>query len=256
MGQLRGEVLPVDAVTPELRAALFSLFARHYQSVSESQFAADLAQKDFVIVLRDKAGGEARGFSTQQLLHLTHRGEPLRVLFSGDTIIDRQFWGEQELVRAWCRFAGSVLGAGTGRLFWFLISKGYRTYLYLPLFFRAFSPRPEGGEDEFGRSLRGRLGREKFGADYDPARGVAAFAQSRGHLAPGVAEVPAARTADPHVAFFLQANPGWARGDELVCLAEIAPANMRGLARRALLEGIESHVSHPSHGSRLPASPC
>lgn len=255
MGQLRGEVLPIESVTPELQAALFALFARHYQNVSASQFANDLAEKDFLILLRDKASGEPRGFSTQQLLPLNHRGEPVRVLFSGDTIIDRQYWGEQELVRAWCRFAGSVLGGESGRLFWFLISKGYRTYLYLPLFFRAFMPRPDGEADEFERTLRERLGREKFGADYDAARGVAAFAKSRGHLAPGVAEVPPARAADPHVAFFLHANPGWARGDELACLAEIAPANMRGLARRALLEGLESHASHQSHGSHLPAPP-
>jgi hypothetical protein len=39
------------------------------------------------------------------------------------------------------------------------------------------------------------------------------------------------------VRFFLEKNPGYARGDELVCVAEISPGNMRGLARRMLLDG-------------------
>ena len=37
--------------------------------------------------------------------------------------------------------------------------------------------------------------------------------------------------------FFLEKNPGYARGNELVCVAELAPENMKGLAQRLLLEG-------------------
>jgi hypothetical protein len=39
------------------------------------------------------------------------------------------------------------------------------------------------------------------------------------------------------VRFFLTRNPGYREGDELVCLAELAAANMRSLAARGLREG-------------------
>ena len=242
MRRLTSETIPTAALSAEMLRVLFAIFEQHYRRVSFPQFLADLREKDAVILLRDAATQAPRGFSTQQVLRLTHRGEPLRVLFSGDTIIDRAHWGEQELVRAWCRFAGRVRGQEASRLFWFLISKGHRTYLYLPLFFRAFIPKRDAtGTPELTR-LRDALACEKFGGAYDPASGVARFLSSRGRLAHPLAEVPPGRADDPDVQFFLAANPGYARGDELVCLAEISPQNMRGLAARMLAEGEAEHA--------------
>ncbi len=45
-------------------------------------------------------------------------------------------------------------------------------------------------------------------------------------LREGLDEVPEGRLADPHVAYFLERNPGWVRGDELICLTEIAEGNL------------------------------
>ena len=90
----------------------------------------------------DARDGTVRGFSTQRVLAATVEGTRVRAIFSGDTVIDRAYWGEQELVRGWSRFAGAVRAeAPETPLFWFLISKGYRTYLYLPLFFARYFPR-------------------------------------------------------------------------------------------------------------------
>src|SRR5207237_897017 len=107
-------------------------------------------------------------------------------------------------------------------------------YLYLPLFFRSFLPRRDGADDSGLRHLRSQLAEEKFGAAWDPHAGLLRFGESRGHLAPELAEVPASRAEDPDVRFFLAANPGYARGDELVCLAHSRDSqkNMRGLAAR------------------------
>ena len=48
------------------------------------------------------------------------------------------------------------------------------------------------------------------------------------------------RARNPHVAYFLEQNPNYAQGTELACIAEIAPENMRGLARRELLAGMRA----------------
>jgi hypothetical protein len=45
-------------------------------------------------------------------------------------------------------------------------------------------------------------------------------------LRSGLAELKPARLRDPHVAFFVRANPGHARGDELACLSEIEYHNL------------------------------
>jgi hypothetical protein len=246
-GRLRTEIVPVAALPEPEARGLFALFARHYEHVDWPRFRADLAEKDCVILLREAATGQVRGFSTQQVLDLAVAGERLRALFSGDTIIDPAFWGDQELVRGWCRFAGGVRAAAPGtRLFWLLISKGYRTYLYLPLFFKAYYPAPDRRTPAFEQDLMDVLARRKFGHHYDRDAGLLVFPDRRGNLTPALAAIPEARRADPRVRFFLARNPTYALGTELVCLAEIAPANMRSIAARALAEAEEAAAAAPS----------
>jgi hypothetical protein len=220
---------------------MFGVYARLYTRVSEHDFLRDLDEKPWVLLLREGPGGPIRGFTTILLLDTRVHGESLRVVFSGDTGIDPAFWGGQALVKAWARFMGVLLAQDRGRrMFWFLISKGYRTYLYLPLFFHEFYPRVDTPTPPFERDVIATLGALKYPGDFNPATGVVEFAESHGHLQPVLADTPTHRREHPHVRFFLERNPGFARGNELVCVAEISPDNMRGPARRMLLEGAET----------------
>lgn len=244
-GRLTTEIVPLASLAAHEARGLFALFARHYEHVEWSRFEADLREKDCVIVLREGTTGVVRGFSTQQVLPFSIDGEPMQALFSGDTIIDPEFWGDQELVRGWCRFAGGVRASAPGRrLFWFLISKGYRTYLYLPLFFRRYVPAPHWAPSPFERAVMDTLARLKFAPYYRRESGLLEFPDRRGNLAPALAAVPESRRADPRVRFFLERNPTYALGTELVCLAEISPENMRSIAGRAL-EDAERLASSP-----------
>jgi hypothetical protein len=236
--RLTGDVVPVADLGGRDVAAMFAVYARLYEHVSERDFRRDLDEKHWVLLLRSGPGGAIRGFTTILALDTRVGGESLRVVFSGDTGIDPAYWGGQALVKAWARFMGVLLARDPARrLYWFLISKGYRTYLYLPLFFHEFFPRRDTATPPFERDLIAHLGALKYPRDFDPARGVVAFPESHGHLRPALAETPDHRRSHPHVRFFLEKNPGYARGDELVCVAEISPGNMRGLARRMLLGG-------------------
>src|SRR5262249_54449934 len=82
------------------------------------------------------------------------------------------------------------------------------------------------------------LAQRRFAGAYDAERGVVSFPQSRGHLKPLWAEIEPEEMARPDVAFFLHSNPGYTRGDELVCLTELTSANLRPLARRVFDQGL------------------
>jgi hypothetical protein len=86
------------------------------------------------------------------------------------------------------------------------------------------------------------LARERFGEDYDAGRGVISFDAPHGHLKTSWAEIPEKDRSRPEVVFFLERNPGYVHGDELVCLTELAPDNLRPLANRLFCEGMKNGI--------------
>jgi hypothetical protein len=234
MNSLNSCVRQVASLDAAEAGAMHALMAEHYEAVPRSRFDEDLSRKDEVILLRDESE-VLRGFTT---LAWNPGGVDAEgdVLFSGDTIIDRTCWGTQELVRAFCRRAGEWRRASGRRLFWFLISKGHRTYLYLPVFARRFHPHPQREEPELA-ALADRVAGRLFGGCWVAEEGVVRFPESRGHLSEELAADALARAGNPWVAFFLMKNPGYAEGEELVCLTEMCEANLRRVALAAFREG-------------------
>jgi hypothetical protein len=159
--------------------------------------------------------------------------EPITAFFSGDTIV-----ASTVVPRRSCRGsgAGTSFPAGANArtaVFWFLIAAGYKTYRFLPVFFREFYPTWRAPTPAFHAHAFRVLGRAKFGDDYDAADGVVRFREPM-PLRSGVADVSFPRLRDPHVAFFVRANPGHSRGDELACLCEISAANLTPAGQRML----------------------
>lgn len=231
---MHSQIVPVELVSSTDARSMYEVFARHYDCVSLDQFLLDLSEKDCVLVLRNVEGAIS-GFSTQKVFRVSVDRKPVRAIFSGDTIVDRAYWGEQELGRCWCRYVSSIYrGEPDVPFYWFLISKGYRTYLYLPLFFEWFYPNYEAPTPRFEQQLLDTLGVAKFPGYYRPESGLIEFPKSQGQLKPELAEIPARRLNDPHVQFFLQRNPAYASGKELACIAEISPLNMKLFAGRIL----------------------
>ena len=244
MPELAHEVAAAASLDEAARRELHALFIRHYENVPWELFAADFAEKDFVILLRRGPGGPVAGFSTQKVLRAEAGGHEMRVLFSGDTVIDREAWGEQGLVKGWCRLAGAVRSQRPDSpLYWLLICKGFRTYLYLPLFFHDYWPRHERPTPPKSQALLDAFAKAKFGRAYRPKSGLLRFKDAKGNLTPELAEIPAGRRDDPRVRFFLERNPNFAKGDELVCLTEVSEANTKGLAKRLYKEGFTLGLS-------------
>jgi hypothetical protein len=235
--KLHNEIVPVDSLDVSDRDMLFTLYSRHYCGASREQFENDLAEKDVVILLRDRADHQVCGFSTQMILRQRIGGRDVRALFSGDTIIAPSHWGDQELRRGWCRYAAAALTAEPGvPLYWFLMTKGYRTYLYLPVFFRDFFPHYDRETPRELQRTLDRFARQKFGDAYDAGSGLIRFAEPHGQLTEELSGVPERRAKDPHVEFFLQRNPDYVKGVELACITEISHENIRPFARHMFWE--------------------
>jgi hypothetical protein len=215
---------------------MFRLYDAYYEGTQFALFSHDLAGKTHVIELRSK--GILRGFSTVQVIEFELGGTRNRAIFSGDTIIDSAFWGEQALVDAFCGLAGQLSARQPQcPLYWFLICKGYRTFRYLSVFAREFYPNPETDTPESIRRRLDCLARGKFGDAYDPVTGLIRFPQSRGRLRTRWAEIRGHLLEQRIVRFFLERNPGYRAGDELACLAELSERNLRSFAKRAFIAG-------------------
>jgi hypothetical protein len=231
--KLEARLLAVERLSALQREQMFSLMEAHYENVDARRFARDLDEKRWVIWVQDRDTQVLRGFSTQMLLQLTIAGQPVTALYSGDTIIDRACWGEQALTHVWGRLALALMDRHP-ELYWFLISKGYKTYRFLPVFFHEFYPRPEPPTPIWAREILDALGRLKFPHSYDPVRGIVKAAAEKDRLREGVADVTPQRLKDPYVQFFAESNPDHHLGEELCCLARLTRANFTAAAYRVI----------------------
>lgn len=241
---MRGRIVPIRELPPASRDAMYRLLTRHFAGVTEEGFGGDLAEKDYALLAEDDRG-LLHGFSTLLVHQTSFRGEPVGVVCSGDTIVDTEARRTNLLAQTWL---AAVITIATpllqGRLWWLLICSGFRTYRFLPVFWREFHPRFDHAAAPQTRALLDHLAWERWGDLYLPKCGLVRFPRPQllRRTGPAAADV---RGDDPHVAYFRQRNPGHSRGDELVCLTELTPANLTHAGRRILRavvgeRGIES----------------
>lgn len=233
--RLKAMLVPQPAITHAQREGMFRLLERYYENVTKADFLADLAEKQWVIVLSEPGTEELCGFSTQMLMRVTVDDVPIRALFSGDTVVAREHWGDRALAHAWGRLALSLIDQqDPEELYWFLISKGYKTYRFLPLFFHEFYPRYDALTPDWADRLIHGLAGHKYPQAYDPAAGIIRAGTQKDRLRTGIADLTAERLRDPHVRYFAERNPGHRLGDELCCLATLTRANFTAAAYRVI----------------------
>jgi hypothetical protein len=222
---------------------MFQLLSGHFNGVTPEQFARDLAEKNLALLLRR---GEALvGFSTLLSYSTCFDGQAVNVIYSGDTIVTPDAWGTSALPRAWVAGVDTLRAAfPPGPVFWLLLTSGFRTYRFLPVFWREFFPRFDTATPAVTQGLLSSLARDRFGEQFDPNQGIVRFAHPQ-RLRSGLDQIPPGRQQDPHVTFFLTRNPGWTHGDELVCLTELSPANLTPAGRRMMTpQACATHAHH------------
>ena len=217
-------LIPCGSLTTAQRDEMFALLAAHFEGVTRAQFEHDLAEKNWVVQIR--RDGILLGFTTLLARDVQHGAREITAIYSGDTIVAPEAWNSPALARGWIAAVNRIRNARPAQpCYWLLLASGFRTYRFLPVFWREFFPRHNAVTPPEQQLLLATLARAQYGICYDENTGVVRFPHPQRLRGP-LAQVPAGRELNPQVAFFLERNPGHARGDELVCLTEISEGNL------------------------------
>ena len=91
--------MPRARVTRDERTEMYGLLQAYFCGTDRDRFDADLREKEAVFLLRDADSGRIHGFSTLMRMTACIDGKEIVAFFSGDTIVDRDYWGETVLSR-------------------------------------------------------------------------------------------------------------------------------------------------------------
>ena len=229
---MKSWLVPLTKLHPSDRIAMYTLLGNHFQGITWDKFQTDLARKNWVLLLRDEISHALKGFSTLMLCQTSFCGEKISVVYSGDTIVDPSAWSSTTLPRTWIAAVNFLRQQyADNKLYWLLICSGFRTYRFLPIFWKEFYPRYNKDTPVLIENLMASLAQEYYGDCYDKATGIVRF-KSPQILGDGLIEIPKGRQTNPHIQFFTTKNPGYRLGDELVCLTEICYENLTHAGQR------------------------
>ena len=250
-GLLRVRAVSTRGLAPATVSAMWQLYADFYEHVTHEAFLLDLAEKTLVFVGTDAGSGELVGFSTARFYQHRYRGRSVGIYFSGDTIFMPRYWGQTAFHRAVTKqLLRWKLRHPLEPLYWHLICSGHRTYLTLVRNFPAHWPHHARPCPAWERGLIDSICRARYGQAWRAERGVVSFGEVQPVLRSAVAPLTPEVLALPEVAFFVAANPGYQRGDELAMIALVDAGAVLGMAtkwlRKSLRRGTRLGVPAPA----------
>jgi hypothetical protein len=230
--KLTGKLLHIEALTKEDKNEMYALMCIYFDRLSHTTFLQDLHEKQWIIILRNKQSS-IKGFSTIMIIDEKINGIDIKAIFSGDTIIDREYWGNWTLFSLFGKFIIHVMTHYTDKkIFWFLISMGYRTYYLLPLFFNTFYPAFDRPMPAFEKDVLNLLAYNKYSHNYNSVTGIIHSKNGGEFLKSEISTIPEHKLLNPHIHYFVEKNPHYMNGDELACIAPINSENLKSMVYR------------------------
>lgn len=220
---LLSRTVSVGNLTNSLIENAFSLYQVYYDQVTFENFKKDLFEKDKIILVFEKRTGTLRGFSTILFKNFYLNNKRHRVIYSGDTIIDERYRGTRALTREF--FKNLVLERFKNPLipvYWFLISKGYKTYLLLANNYNTYYPRFDKQTPPHYKKILDQISKNFYPQNYCDQSGLIKFENDHERLKDFTAPITQKMIEDfPKINFFVKSNPNWQNGDELACLGDV-----------------------------------
>ena len=223
---LKGKVIEVKDLTVLQTKQMYSIMTKYYDNISEGVFCTDLLKKRDVVLLCNE-DDDIYGFTT---LAIFPHDEQTQLIFSGDTIIEKEYWGKNDLSHAWIINALSHAEKFNGKTYWLLLAKGYKIYKFLHTFFNKFYPRVDTETPQEIQKIIDKFSTEQFGKKYH--NGI--YTAGKDYLKEEFAQIDETKLKDKNTAFFLEKNPNYAKGDELICITELCEKNINRIGKRVL----------------------
>lgn len=140
VNQCRSYTVRIDKLSEQTVDEMWKMFCRYYdvEDKDSAAWVKSLMEKDVAFIIEDRTTHKMVGFTSALLM--TFSG--YRIVHSGDTVLERERWGAGK------HFAYQMIKVLTKHylskphlpLYWFLISKGYRTYLTMARNLTEFYP--------------------------------------------------------------------------------------------------------------------
>lgn len=201
----------------------FVLYQFYYEEVSFDAFKSDFLKKDKVILVYEKTTNILRGFSTLLVKKVPFNNKEVIVIYSGDTIVDEDYRGTRALTSEF--FKNIVLERLKNPLtevWWFLISKGYKTYLLLANNYNHYYPCFNSQTPKLYQGLLDDISSSFFEDRYNKETGIISFEGKHERLKDFTAPITDQMMEKyPRIKFFQESNPNWKEGEELACIGEV-----------------------------------
>ncbi len=218
-------------LTEENINEMYALFQKYFQC-AEKSFRDDLNEKQLIILILEQDSQKIIGFSTVLIMEIMVENKKIHIVFSGDTIVDEKMRNDNILIKSFIQLNLKFISKYE-KLYWFLISMGYRTYRILPILFKEFWPRFDKPTPPEIKKIIDVVAQNKFGIYYNPKRGIIK-PKAENKLKPQFAMIPPAGLKNPHIKFFIEKNPGYIQGEELACITELSKKNFNKTLFRRL----------------------
>jgi hypothetical protein len=215
---------PLEQITNEDIEAMHGVFVKYYHNADHETFVKDLRKKIGAILIKKIDDGAIVGFSTIGIIEKEIEQKKCLGIFSGDTVIEKAYWGLPNLQTAFLRFMVTMrIKNPLTNIYWFLISKGYKTYLLMANNWTDYYPRYDQKEDEERKRIVREFSNHFFAGHYDEETGLLNFGEGYQRLKEDVAEITKElKEKYPKIAFFEEVNPTWRKGTELPCIGDIS----------------------------------
>ncbi|MFY9179321.1 MAG: hypothetical protein WAO12_06015 [Venatoribacter sp.] len=243
---LKAKYHPISKISVVDVYQMYSIYSKYYMNTKWRIFLSDLSKKSGVFIIRRKDNKKIVGFSTVVNYPIFHEGKKSLGVFSGDTIIEREYWGSRVLQMAFYKYMVTLKILNPFQdLYWLLISKGFKTYLLMSNNVDKYFPSVDNNSPELAPIVDNYC-QALFHEYYDSKQRILDFGDHYQCLKDGVAEIDENLAhSNDKISFFEQMNPEWRRGTELPCV---------GLISWSLIFGyVKKYLNKPTSKGRLDA---
>jgi hypothetical protein len=202
---------------------MHKVFVQYYHNANLHNFVTDMGKKTGVIILQEKNTKKIIGFSTWTELDITTNGKKSIGIFSGDTVVEKEYWGNKELQKTFVKqLLKTKIKNPQTSVFWLLISKGYKTYLLLTNNFPKHYPSHKRNNIKL-ESIVDEYCEQLYADAYNKDNRLLNFGDNYQYLKDDVAEItPHMTDENLEIRHFTKLNPSWQQGTELPCVGEVS----------------------------------